>query len=114
MSYFGICPLRDGAGLVLFLSPSFDPSSGSFVSATVRRSGESGDIIWLVRVVLNRSAVTVCALAAGTDSAINTRHGKAARAAVPAGCWPRPHEIKYSNENKYLMNEPRARSRALR
>jgi hypothetical protein len=78
MSYFGICPLRDGAGLVLFLSPSFDPSSGSFVSAAVRRSGESGDITWLVRVVLNRSAVTVCALAAGTDSAINTRHGKAA------------------------------------
>ena len=28
---------------------------------------------------------------------------KDARAAVPAGCWPRPHEIKYSNENICLM-----------
>jgi hypothetical protein len=53
--------------------------SGSFASAAVRRSGESGDVTWLVRVELNRSGVTVCALAAVPDSAISARHGKAAR-----------------------------------
>jgi hypothetical protein len=55
--------------------------SGSFASAAVRRSGESGEVTWLVRVELNRSDVTVCALAAVPDSAINARHGKAARKA---------------------------------
>jgi len=52
---------------------------GSFASAAVRRRGESGDVTWLVRVELNRSGVTVCAVAAVPDSATSTRHGKAAR-----------------------------------
>src|SRR4029453_5553300 len=77
--YFGICPIRDGAALPR--SCSFGLLSGSFASAAVRRSGESGDVTWLVRVELNRSGVTVCACAAVPDSPISARHGKAARKA---------------------------------
>ena len=51
----------------------------SFVSAAVRRSGESGEVTWLVRVELNRSGVTVCADAAVPVRTISARHGKAAR-----------------------------------
>jgi phage head maturation protease len=65
----------------LSLSCGFGLLSGSFASAAVRRSGESGDVTWLVRVELKSSDVTVCALAAVPDSAISARHGKAARKA---------------------------------
>src|SRR5882757_5072087 len=55
----------------------------SLASAPVRRSGESGAEIWLLRVGLNRSVVTVWACVAVPRRAISTRHGNAARRIVP-------------------------------
>src|SRR6266702_6464028 len=71
--------MRDGAGLSLSLSRSFGGLKGSLVSAAVRRSGESGVAIWLLRVGLNRSGVTVWACAKVPRRAISIRYGKAAR-----------------------------------
>src|SRR5258708_29925007 len=71
--------MRDGAGFSLSASRSPGLLRGSLVSAAVRRSGESGVRIWLLRVGLKRSGVTVWACAAVPRRAISARHGKAAR-----------------------------------
>src|SRR5207237_8363481 len=107
---FGTCPVRDGAGLSRCCS--FGLLSGSFASAAVRRSGESGDVTWLARAELNRSGVTVCACAAVPVRTISARHGKAARktrarpfrpVASPALTFK-----KYPNKNRYLIDTHRA------
>src|SRR3954463_442261 len=74
--------MRDGAGLSLSASGSFGGLEGFLASASVRRSGESCARVWLLRVGLNRSGVTVWACAVVPSRAISARpsvrHGKAA------------------------------------
>ena len=73
--------MRDGARVSLSLSRSRASLAASEVlslaSAVVRRNGESGVVIWLERVGLNRSGVTVWACATAALDRVSARHGKA-------------------------------------
>src|ERR1700736_1643154 len=71
--------MRDGARLSPSLLRSVGSSGGSLLSAAVRRSGESGVVSWLERVGLNRSGVTVWALARVPVRAVSARQGNSAR-----------------------------------
>src|SRR5580765_476636 len=84
--------MREGAGVSPSLSRSRASLAASEVlslaSAVVRRNGESSVVIWLERVGLNRSDVTVWACASGAPDRVSARHGKSARKAVARPDWP--------------------------